>query len=96
MLALVLVVAILARSGNRPAGRAWREIVQQRVALLFLGGVVLFIVAFATFLVRQTVDSSLRAREELSFSSVSNLISTSSLPLVPLDDNNVPIQLVIS
>jgi peptidoglycan/xylan/chitin deacetylase (PgdA/CDA1 family) len=96
MLALVLVLAILARSRNSAAGRAWRVVVQQRVALLFLGGVVLFIVAFATFLVRQSVESSLRARENQSFNSVSNLISTSSLPLVQLNDDNVPIQSVIS
>jgi peptidoglycan/xylan/chitin deacetylase (PgdA/CDA1 family) len=96
MLAFVLVVAILARSGSRAGGRAWRLVVQQRVAFLFLGGVVLFIVAFATFLVRQSGDSSLRAHENHSFNSVSNLISTSSLSLVPLDDNNVPIQSVVS
>src|SRR6266566_6406882 len=91
MLALLLVVAIVARSGSVSATRIWRGIVQQRVAVGFLFGVVLFIVAFATYLVRIQAEGSLANRELRDFGSPSNLISTSFLPVAPLTHTVEPL-----
>lgn len=96
ILALLLIIGWFGRRDGGAAARVWRGIVKQRVAVGFFCAVLLFIVAFVTFLVRQSGESNLRAREKQSFNSAANLITADSMPVVALDDNHVPIQPVIS
>jgi hypothetical protein len=89
-LAALLLLYWLSRRGI--ATRLWGAVVRYRGPLAFLFAVLLFIVAFGTFLVRQTIVSQIRSDELRTFNSPANLITTGLLPVVQLDNENYPIQ----
>lgn len=90
MLAILLLIAWLSRRGI--ATRLWRGIIQQRMALAFFCGVLLFIVAISTFLVRNQSANAIQRREAADYNTPSNLISTGPLPVVPLTTTVLPIE----
>ena len=91
MLAILLVIAWLGQRGEGWAGRLWRGIVQQRVAVGFFCAAVLFSVAFLTFVVRLQADAAIHKRYDLGQSAESNLISSAPLPIAPLTHTVTPL-----
>jgi hypothetical protein len=96
MLAVLLLIAFLARGGSGGAQRLWNGIVQQRVAIGFLCATILFVVAISTFLFRNLsyyaeVETA-RQQSASSYGTASNLISTGPLPAAPLTHTVIPLQ----
>src|SRR5689334_11079665 len=73
-LAVVLPVYFLSRRGDGLAARIWRALAKYRWTMLFMAGVVLFVVAFSTFLVRHGEVESLRKWSDSRVSTLSNLL----------------------
>ena len=90
VLAALLLLYWLSRRGI--ATRLWGAIVRYRGALAFLFAVVLFIVAFGTFLVRQEQSTNLRKYESSTYETPSNLISGRLLALNPITSSVYPAQ----
>lgn len=82
-LAAVLLIYFLSRRGEGIALRFWQGVVKYRWTLVFLGGVVLFVVAFSTFLVRHGEIESLRKWQDSRVSTVSNLLVSYPADIAP-------------
>src|SRR6476661_1522905 len=82
-LAAVLLVYLLSRRGEGVALRIWRGLAKYRWTLVFFGGVVLFVVAFSTFLVRHGEIESLRKWQDNRVSTESNLLVSYPADIAP-------------
>jgi peptidoglycan/xylan/chitin deacetylase (PgdA/CDA1 family) len=89
-LAALLLLYWLSRRGI--ATRLWGAMVRYKGALTFLFAVILFVVAFGTFLVRRQSSEAIKEYEMHTFDSASNLVSTGLLPVNPITGTTLPAQ----
>jgi len=82
-LAAVLLIYLLSRRGEGVALRIWHGLAKYRWTLVFMAGVVLFVVAFSTFLVRHGENESLRKWQDSRVATVSNLLVSYPADIAP-------------
>lgn len=95
LLAVIVVLAgllLLFGLSRRGVGRRlWGAVVRYRGALGFLFAVVLFVVAFVTYLVRLQVTQNLISYRDTTFDTGTNLVTQRYLPLSVLTHTVVPV-----
>ena len=94
IIALAALLMLYWLSRRAIATRLWGAVVRYRGPLGFLFVVVLFVIAFVTFLIKQNQSETIREYEERIFDTVTNLVSTETLPENPITSTILPAQIM--